>query len=78
MTSLDFISQVKQSIANLTDPKLAPSDLSLTSCDREPIHISNAIQPHGVLLTFCESVKIQRRFWVKQPMRFWDSRSQCC
>ncbi len=55
MTSLDFISQVKQSIANLTDPKLAPSDLSLTSCDREPIHISNAIQPHGVLLTFCET-----------------------
>jgi two-component system, chemotaxis family, sensor kinase Cph1 len=55
MTSLDLISQVKKSIAELTDTELAPSDLSLTSCDREPIHIPNAIQPHGVLLTFSET-----------------------
>jgi two-component system, chemotaxis family, sensor kinase Cph1 len=55
MTSLDLISQVKKSIAELTDTELAPSDLSLTSCDREPIHIPSAIQPHGVLLTFSET-----------------------
>jgi two-component system, chemotaxis family, sensor kinase Cph1 len=55
MTSLDFISQVKQTIASLTDPHLAPADLALTNCDREPIHIPNAIQAHGVLLTFTEA-----------------------
>ncbi len=55
MTSLDLIAQVKQRIENLTDPALAQSNLSLTTCDREPIHISNAIQSHGVLLTFTEA-----------------------
>lgn len=55
MASLDLISQVKKSMANLTDPELISSDLSLTNCDREPIHIPNAIQPHGVLLTFSET-----------------------
>jgi two-component system, chemotaxis family, sensor kinase Cph1 len=55
MASLDLISQVKNRIATLTDPSLALSDLSLTNCDREPIHISNAIQAHGVLLTFSET-----------------------
>jgi two-component system, chemotaxis family, sensor kinase Cph1 len=54
MTSLDFITQVKQSIANITDPVQMPSDLELTNCDREPIHIPSAIQAHGILLTFCE------------------------
>jgi two-component system, chemotaxis family, sensor kinase Cph1 len=55
MTSLDLISQVKQSIATLTDPQLVTSDLGLTNCDREPIHVPNAIQSHGVLLTFTET-----------------------
>lgn len=55
MTPLDFISQVKNSIAGLTDPELATADLSLTNCDREPIQISNAIQDHGLLLTFTEA-----------------------
>jgi two-component system, chemotaxis family, sensor kinase Cph1 len=55
MTSLDLISQVKKSIANLTDPELISSNLSLNNCDREPIHIPNAIQSHGVLLTFSET-----------------------
>jgi light-regulated signal transduction histidine kinase (bacteriophytochrome) len=55
MTSLDLISQVKKNIANLTDSELIPSDLSLTNCDREPIHIPSAIQSHGVLLTFSET-----------------------
>jgi two-component system, chemotaxis family, sensor kinase Cph1 len=54
MNSLDLISQVKNRIANLTDPELAAVDLSLTNCDREPIHISSAIQAHGVLLAFRE------------------------
>jgi two-component system, chemotaxis family, sensor kinase Cph1 len=55
MTAIDFSSQVKQSISNLTDPALAVSDVSLTNCDREPIHIPNAIQSHGVLLTFTQT-----------------------
>ena len=55
MTSLDLTLQIKARIAALTDPKLALSDLTLTSCDREPIHIPNTIQPHGVLLTFTEA-----------------------
>jgi two-component system, chemotaxis family, sensor kinase Cph1 len=54
MASLDFVSQVKAQIANLTDPDLVPSNLQLTNCDREPIHVPNAIQSHGVLLTFSE------------------------
>lgn len=28
--------------------------ISLNNCDREPIHIPNAIQPHGILLVFNE------------------------
>jgi two-component system, chemotaxis family, sensor kinase Cph1 len=55
MTSLDLRSQVKHRIATLTDPELASSDLSLTNCDREPIHICNAIQAHGVMLVFSET-----------------------
>ncbi len=33
-------------------PTIAPNDigLDLTACDREPIHIPGAIQPHGLLL----------------------------
>lgn len=33
----------------MTTP-IMPQDLDLTNCDREPIHISGAVQPHGVLL----------------------------
>ncbi len=55
MTSPDLISQVKQQIADLTDPNLATGDISLTNCDREPIHIPSAIQSHGVLLTLAET-----------------------
>jgi two-component system, chemotaxis family, sensor kinase Cph1 len=28
--------------------------ISLNNCDRKPIHIANAIQPHGILLVFNE------------------------
>ncbi|MEM9806160.1 MAG: GAF domain-containing protein, partial [Cyanobacteria bacterium P01_D01_bin.56] len=48
MTALDFIAQTKAKIATLTEPDITAADL--TNCDREPIHIPNAIQPHGVLL----------------------------
>jgi two-component system, chemotaxis family, sensor kinase Cph1 len=58
MTSSDLISQVQQSIANLTDPALAPPDLALTNCDREPIHIPSAIQAHGLLLTCSDDLTI--------------------
>lgn len=54
MASVDITSQIKQLIATLTDPNLGSSDLTLTNCDREPIHISNEIQSHGVLITFSE------------------------
>jgi two-component system, chemotaxis family, sensor kinase Cph1 len=54
MTSLDLISQVKKRIADLTDTNLTTANVSLTNCDREPIHIPSAIQSHGVLLTFDE------------------------
>ena len=52
MTSPDLIYQVKQSLAQLTDANSLSSDLDLSNCDREPIHIPSAIQSHGVLLTF--------------------------
>ncbi|PZD71206.1 Phytochrome-like protein cph1 [Acaryochloris thomasi RCC1774] len=55
MTSSSFVSQIKQQITTLTNPDIAPPDVSLTNCDREPIHIPSAIQPHGVLLTFTEA-----------------------
>jgi two-component system, chemotaxis family, sensor kinase Cph1 len=54
MTATDFSFQVKQSIAQLTDPTVDVSNISLTNCDREPIQIPNATQAHGVLLTFAE------------------------
>ncbi|KAI9132263.1 ATP-binding protein [Acaryochloris sp. CCMEE 5410] len=52
--SSDPNTQVRAEIAILTDPDLVPSDVSLTNCDREPIHIPSAIQPHGVLITCTE------------------------
>ena len=36
------------------DPLAPPSEVNLTTCDREPIHLSGAIQPHGVLLAVSE------------------------
>ncbi|WP_422924803.1 EAL domain-containing protein [Singulisphaera sp. PoT] len=35
----------------MSDAGFARVDLKLTRCDREPIHIPGAIQPHGFLLT---------------------------
>ncbi|MGD1853770.1 MAG: ATP-binding protein [Leptolyngbyaceae cyanobacterium] len=52
MTASDFIAQTKAAIATITDSALENADL--TNCDREPIHIPNAIQPHGVLLALSQ------------------------
>ena len=52
MTALDFIAQTRAAIATLTEPEIAVADL--TNCDREPIHIPEAIQPHGVLLVLSQ------------------------
>lgn len=49
--ALDFLTQTKYEIAKLTDPDLTEPNLDITNCDREPIHIPSAIQPHGALLT---------------------------
>ncbi|HEX8529353.1 MAG TPA: hypothetical protein VF646_05000, partial [Cytophagales bacterium] len=46
------------SLSNQTDVTAAqpgaPGRVDITNCDREPIHIPGAIQPHGVLLALTE------------------------
>ena len=37
-------------LASITDTSLSLADVDLTNCDREPIHLPNLIQPHGVLI----------------------------
>lgn len=47
--SIDEIAALDPNV--LIDDLLAPDvDVDLTNCDREPIHLSGQIQPHGVLL----------------------------
>ncbi|MEO0457320.1 MAG: ATP-binding protein [Cyanobacteria bacterium P01_A01_bin.114] len=63
MAAPDFVAQIKAAIATLTEPSLSPSatgsgadaGADIDSCDREPIHIPAAIQPHGVLLVLSEA-----------------------
>lgn len=54
-------------------------DLDLTGCDREPIHIPGAVQPHGFLLVLDEGLTVlqgageieattRRRDWLGQPV----------
>lgn len=50
----DFIVQTKAKIAQITDPELVGTTIGLTNCDREPIHIPEKIQPHGVMLILKE------------------------
>ncbi len=38
-------------LATITD--VNQTDVDITNCDLEPIHIPNLIQPHGVLLAVC-------------------------
>jgi len=36
----------------------AYADVDLSTCDREPIHIPGAVQPHGVLIAMDESLRV--------------------
>jgi diguanylate cyclase (GGDEF)-like protein len=45
-------------VPGLLDPG---EEIDLTNCDREPIHIPGAIQPHGLLLTMTEPDLIVRQ-----------------
>ncbi len=51
MPKMDFQENVSSSKGSFVKSSNA---LDLTNCDREPIHIPNAIQPHGVLLVLSE------------------------
>ncbi|MBD2328071.1 ATP-binding protein [Alkalinema sp. FACHB-956] len=51
----DLAAQVKSTIAELTNPEFTPSVVDVSNCDREPIHIPSAIQPHGILLAIREA-----------------------
>lgn len=44
------LAQVRKALTQITDSEIEDSTLDLTNCDREPIHIPSAIQPHGALL----------------------------
>lgn len=55
MSISELIAQTKAAIAEITDPEIATARADLNNCDREPIHIPAAIQPHGVLLVISES-----------------------
>jgi light-regulated signal transduction histidine kinase (bacteriophytochrome) len=41
----------------MTDLPLSAGEADLTACDREPIHIPGAIQPHGVLVAFTDELR---------------------
>jgi two-component system, chemotaxis family, sensor kinase Cph1 len=51
MSPLNSVSFVKDAIAAVVDESLSIQEVDLTNCDREPIHIPSAIQPHGILLS---------------------------
>lgn len=55
MADLDLITRVKAAIAEITDPQISVAQADIGNCDREPIHIPAAIQPHGVLLVLREA-----------------------
>ncbi|EDX86632.1 PAS fold family [Synechococcus sp. PCC 7335] len=50
----EFITKTKAAIAQLTDPSLSVEGIDITNCDREPIHIPSAIQPHGIMLVLSD------------------------
>ena len=39
----------------MIDELITAETVDLTNCDREPIHIPGAIQPHGILLVVSRS-----------------------
>ncbi|MEM7768961.1 MAG: ATP-binding protein [Cyanobacteria bacterium P01_A01_bin.37] len=54
MLTSNFVAQIKAAIAKITEPNLPTSAVDIHNCDREPIHIPAAIQPHGLLLVLSE------------------------
>ncbi|NEP19826.1 MAG: GAF domain-containing protein [Leptolyngbya sp. SIO4C1] len=55
MLSSDRLTQTQAQISSLVDATLAVEEVNLTNCDREPIHVPSAVQPHGVLLVLSQS-----------------------
>jgi light-regulated signal transduction histidine kinase (bacteriophytochrome) len=51
---------------------LAEQQPDLSACDREPIHIPGAIQPHGVLLALGEDLKVRRAAGNVQALLGYD------
>jgi chemotaxis family two-component system sensor kinase Cph1 len=49
-TCFNFLNIMAQVIPAYPDERLASSPVSLTTCDREPIHLPGLIQPYGFLL----------------------------
>ena len=47
-----------QPAASLTDESLFGQPITLTNCDREPIHIPGLVQPYGFLLCLDERTKL--------------------
>jgi light-regulated signal transduction histidine kinase (bacteriophytochrome) len=47
-----------QPATSLTDESLVGQLITLTNCDREPIHIPGAVQPYGFLLCLDEATKL--------------------
>ena len=55
MSITELIAQTKAAIAEITDAKISATRVDLNNCDREPIHIPAAIQPHGALVVINEA-----------------------
>ena len=53
----DLLIRTQTEIAQLTNPEISVDNLDLTNCDREPIHIPSAIQPHAALIVVNQSNK---------------------
>jgi chemotaxis family two-component system sensor kinase Cph1 len=51
---------------------LPPQELDLSACDREPIHIPGAIQPHGVLLAVDDNLRVRRAGGDVQALLGYD------
>ena len=56
-------------------PNQAP-ELDLTQCDREPVHLAGAIQPHGALLVLTEPELVNLRKYLSHGGFFFAS--GCC
>ena len=57
----------------LSDHTPAYETANLSTCDREPIHVPGAIQPHGLLL----ALDLEERVELGVGGRFRHFRSSC-